>query len=517
MDLILKNPFRVLGLPATSTSREIAKRISDLEMFAELGKIKSYPYDFTMFGDIHRDVDSIKDAARKIESAEGRLLHSFFWFRSSDSVDELALDSLNQKMVDEAISLWSKKIDKADSENYTWRLNRSVLLFLQSNVSASLDISYFDQALEDLGYLSDDYLDQSVEAVLAGNETGLNRDHLCKHIIDELLDFIKKSKNQPYGKGLVGLLGSFSEGSSFWSFSEEIENYAYSKIISPLADEVKNAITISEEFREKNDNIALKNKNDLEKVAWIITDLYQALDDSDVRLQSLANAYVDEILACSVRAYNDLDDEDLSLALLNWADSLPCYGRMIEVIEEKKSSLVDAIKEKRLVNRYGKVISEIGGDDISFYDLPRKIDFVFNELSVIKKSITLDERSEFLDVSSFCVNKILTTVIVFIDNFKGRIDNDKDFSDFKLGLERSLVILEKLEKFDLHENSQKILSRNYQDLKDFYTAVKTGLYIHGFSPRKSEPIVEQPEKKDGLGGWWIIIIICFIVYQCSHN
>ena len=514
MDLILKNPFRVLGLPATSTSREIAKRISDLEMFAELGKIKSYPFDFTIFGDIHRDVDSIKDAARKIESAEGRLLHSFFWFRSSDSVDELALDSLNQNMIDEAINLWSKQIDKTASENYTWRLNRSVLLFLQSTASTSVITSYFDRALEDLGYVVDDYLDESVESVLAGNEAGLNRDHFCKNIIDELLDFLKKSKDQPYGNALVGLLGSFSEDSSFWSFSEEMENYAHSKIISPLVDEVKNAIHKSEEFRENSDNIALKNRNNLEKVEWIINDLYQALDDNDVRLQSLANSYVDEILACSVCAYNDLDDEDLSLALLNWADSLPCYGRMIEVVEDKKKSLLDAIKERNLVNRYGKVISELTDDNLNFYDLPRKIDFAFNELSVTKKSITLDERSEFLDVSSFCVNKTLDVVIDFINNFKDQIGHGKDFSDFKLALERSLVILEKLGDFDLHEDSQIFLSRSYQDLKELHAAVKNQLNVQGGGSRYG---VEQVEKKDGLGGWWIVIIICFIFYQCSHN
>ena len=41
MELILRNPFRILGLPVTASSREVAKRVSDLEMFAELGKEKN--------------------------------------------------------------------------------------------------------------------------------------------------------------------------------------------------------------------------------------------------------------------------------------------------------------------------------------------------------------------------------------------------------------------------------------------------------------------------------------------
>lgn len=50
MELVLRNPFRILGLPVTASSREIAKRISDLELFAELGKSKSYPFDLSELG-----------------------------------------------------------------------------------------------------------------------------------------------------------------------------------------------------------------------------------------------------------------------------------------------------------------------------------------------------------------------------------------------------------------------------------------------------------------------------------
>ncbi len=94
MDLVLRNPFRVLGLPVTASSREIAKRVSDLELFAELGKDKTYPNDFPDLGDIDRSMEAIKDAARRIELPEMRVFHSFFWFRDGDTVDELAFECL---------------------------------------------------------------------------------------------------------------------------------------------------------------------------------------------------------------------------------------------------------------------------------------------------------------------------------------------------------------------------------------------------------------------------------------
>ena len=73
MDLVLRNPFRVLGLPVTASSREITKRVSDLEMFAELDKEQSFSGDFADMGEIDRSAEAIKEAARRIELPEMRI------------------------------------------------------------------------------------------------------------------------------------------------------------------------------------------------------------------------------------------------------------------------------------------------------------------------------------------------------------------------------------------------------------------------------------------------------------
>lgn len=42
MDALLNNPFRILGLPTTATDKEIAKRVSDLIIYTEMGNKVSY-------------------------------------------------------------------------------------------------------------------------------------------------------------------------------------------------------------------------------------------------------------------------------------------------------------------------------------------------------------------------------------------------------------------------------------------------------------------------------------------
>ena len=51
MHFIINNPYRILGLTANASSREVAKRVADLETFAEFGKIKKYHLIITMAKD----------------------------------------------------------------------------------------------------------------------------------------------------------------------------------------------------------------------------------------------------------------------------------------------------------------------------------------------------------------------------------------------------------------------------------------------------------------------------------
>jgi hypothetical protein len=47
LDLIINNPYRVLGIEVTASRKELVKRVSDLEMFAEIGKVKAYSLDLS--------------------------------------------------------------------------------------------------------------------------------------------------------------------------------------------------------------------------------------------------------------------------------------------------------------------------------------------------------------------------------------------------------------------------------------------------------------------------------------
>jgi hypothetical protein len=166
MDLVLRNPFRVLGLPVTASSREIAKRVSDLEMFAELGKDKTYPNDFPDLGEIDRSMEAIKDAARRIELPEMRVFHSFFWFRDGDTVDELAFECLTNFELLETDGVWSKQFEKHSGiGKVSWRINRGAFSIWMAGDLEDSGTVYFEQALQDIAFASEDLYDEATASI----------------------------------------------------------------------------------------------------------------------------------------------------------------------------------------------------------------------------------------------------------------------------------------------------------------------------------------------------------------
>jgi len=95
MDAILNNPFRILGLPTTASDKEIAKRVSDLLIYVEMGKRVSYETDFPFLGEIDRSIESIKHAAQKIEIPENRIFYSLLWF-DLKCLDKESIEFLKQ-------------------------------------------------------------------------------------------------------------------------------------------------------------------------------------------------------------------------------------------------------------------------------------------------------------------------------------------------------------------------------------------------------------------------------------
>jgi len=501
VELVLNNPFRVLGLPATATTRDVAKRISDLETFAELGKVKSYPHDFLALGALDRSLEAIKDAARKIEQAEGRLFHSFFWFRSGDSVDELALESLTAGSVDEAADLWNKQLGKKGAKKYTWRLNRGVLHLLKAS-GETLDSSEMDEALEALGFVIDDDLDESVHDVLTGNETGLNRDSLWRRVVDEMVSLVQSYSNNSYGKNAVKVIDSL------WSFPADARDYASSKILNPLIEEVNDAIKISEDLRANDDLEALKSKNRLDKVEKIIMDLKDVLGEDDIRFQTVANAYADEACACAVKALNHFKNPKLSNLLIQWAASLPSYSRIRARIEENLETIQGWVDDDEEDEIFGEIVKKLKLDVYTLTQAATLLEDMKRLLAQIKVKVGGGDK-RYLKTSSACAHHILGFLIDTVNSAQDTFDNTKKITDLQSTISGSTGLTRKLLLLDLDLETRARVNKNLETISGIDSRLSSAMTARANQSSNSSNIFEQ------IPGWMWLVGIVLLISMCS--
>jgi hypothetical protein len=503
MELVLNNPFRVLGLPATATTRDITKRISDLETFAELGKVKSYPHDFLGLGDLDRSLEAIKDAARKIEQAEGRLFHSFFWFRSGDSVDELALESLAAGSLSEAADLWDKQLGKKGAKKYTWRLNRGVLNLLKAS-GKTLDSSEMDEALEALGFVIDDDLDESVEDVLMGNETGINRDSLWRRVVDEVISLIQSYSNHSYGKNAIKVINSL------WSFPADARDYASSKILNPLIEEVNDAIKISEDLRANDDLEALKSKNRLDKVEKIIIDLKEVLGEDDIRFQTVANAYADEVCACAVKALNHFKNPKLSNVLIKWAASLPSYSRIKARIEENLETIQGWVDDDEEDEIFGEIVKKLKLDVYTLTQAANLLEDMKRLLAQIKAKVGGSDK-RYSKTSSACAHHILGFLIDTVNSAQDTFDNTKNITDLQSTISGATGLTRKLLLLDLDVETRARVNKNLETISGIDARLSSSVTARTNHSANSSNIFEQ------IPGWMWLAGIVLLISMCSGN
>ena len=146
MDLIYQNPFRVLGLPVTSSAKDIAKRIGDISLYAEMGKPMEYDVDHYFPTQPIRTKESVQEANQAIVQPQNKLFHSLFWFWEGEknTVDKMAFNELRNGNIEKALEFWGKEIEKgANSRNKSNRKNLAILLLGLSQEGGVLNKEYF--------------------------------------------------------------------------------------------------------------------------------------------------------------------------------------------------------------------------------------------------------------------------------------------------------------------------------------------------------------------------------------
>ena len=499
MGPVITNPYRILGLQATATRREFTKRIDDLRTRIEFGKSNQFPLDFSTLFPLVRTVETVDDAAKLLDNDERKLLHAFFWFIKDDSVDELALECLENNHFEKACEIWRKQVLKSDVPHFSWLINYSTILFLQCYQSNEFEKNVHG-ALQILGSVVTHKLDELAEKIFQSTVVNIDKNSVGRKLTDIILDFIHAESATRKKENSFDLLSLFT------TFPDDTKQYLLNRMTAPHIKILEEAIAWSRKQRKEKRSDEIAGCNALLRYRDSVNALFAYR--TNYRVKSVLNDYACEVLDCSIYANNELDDTELAIELLNKALLLPSWDETADRIAENKQLLTEIQADKQAQKQFASTIKYSETPIKSLAHAKIIINVLKNELDKGDH-----ENSSYLIISSVCANNVLNYLIdqfnqelaLFESAANGDIARLHKFIDLTAQV---ITLTHMLHNFKVDEYTKNRLNKNlesvnkvYQQLNEISASVKTA---------------HANKKKDNIRtliGWGILLIILFAIFS----
>ena len=424
MELILNNPFRILGLPITATARQITKRVDDLSMFCEMGKTKTYDTDFPFLSPINRTIESIHLAASQIELPGSKLFHSIFWFWQGNSVDELVFDLMSRGHTTKAKALWEKTFvnNSVSKKNISNIRNLSLLKIASSIDSGQVNHVLFIKAIKMfLNTFNQECFSDYISSI-----GGVS----CN---SSVVDLQKQFSDETYK--VIGLVASENKNVADRNFilafngtNDEVFQYVRDKVISTPISLLESSIKTCQESRKSSGESIYDAAECLNTTATdLLNNLQKILTNKDMHFKSIADKVAEELLICSTEHYNVIYESDDTSLPLDQAENITQWAKFFAVTANTKAKIEDdleCIQRIRSDNIFEAAMAEVGAlftkipnpgesTSSSIQRIPSKlIEFI----SKSKKPLAVIESAdpnEYLKLSDIMVNLVLSLCIEY--------------------------------------------------------------------------------------------------------
>ena len=491
MDLIYQNPFRILGLPITATDREIAKRIGDMSIYADMGKPIEYNSDHFFPVEPVRTIESIEEAKQKIDQPHNKLLHALFWFweNSNNIIDEMAFEELKNGNIEKAIQFWKRETEKGiTSQNKSNYKNLSTLYLGLSSQNlgltapnGKLNKENFLNSLSLSGeFLENIPLEEFTNQVL-GIKHSVDLTEITNHFVDEFISMVKphigniKSENKVTHKELLHHFGTYPDA---------IQNDILDKFIGKQIHNIKRQVEKSEQFRNADVSIANKagfglyenTQDDIKQLAAILTNY-------DLKYQLIADELADELVSCSIAYFNEFRDTDVdpgddALKLAKYAKKIAVGDKLIDRIDEGIPILQEYVNDKSKREKLKPVKSEYGFIYNKLHDLQsetlitdfpsiaeRFVESCKPKLDSIKSHLGRTDE-DFVELSDIVAGNAMRLCFEYMNSFVKIADQKFPYNDYSKRTFLLHIVTQVEPVFDLVGNLEMSNSKR-KDYTDF--------------------------------------------------
>ena len=447
VQIIKNNPFRILGVYANASIRDIKANEAKAKAFLNVGREVTYPCDFNqLLSPIQRTAEMMAQANSQLTLPNEKIKHALFWFAKATPLDEIAFNHLGNGNIEQTMGIWKKK------ECFSSLLNTSTQALAQG------------------------HLLKAVDSMMTLLESEVHRRDFIIAVTDENFQISEEELVHTYLDVLIP--DSSYPLLQLSTLSDKYKNYVKDKLVAPTIADIESEITIAKSIKRENSSARYNAGIKLMNLAKNrLADLKNLLPGNDMRYQIIADKLGLEILQCGIDYYNHSDDADAAhkaMTLQSYAQSV-VVGQMAKDRCKQNTDIL-----KRIIAELPpmEVIEEdkaIRKELEKFCKLPDKIQYAIDLLSNTRPYLfTIKSRlggydNYYLKLSTQVVGNALHNVIEEI--------NSKQNS-----LEIRLLLLEDYEKRRLLEKELKPILQegwraiNLMDSFDMESDFKTNRY-----------------------------------------
>jgi hypothetical protein len=349
MKFVLNNPYRIVGILANASAREIQARKGKISAYAKVGKEITSEYDLPFFNSIERTTSLIDKAFSDIEQNQNKVFHSLFWFTNLNPIDNTTIQHLVSGNKEKALEIWDKLTNEKEvtSKNYSAFNNIGTLYLLEESkekIKKGITIK--------VKLIESDCFKDFVQTVADETYT-IDKNKQIEILIDELLT---QFKNKYSSSEIIELFSNCNEKSIKY-LSKKFTEEPIHKIEVQIEHCAKKSS--NDKINAYKYGIELYNNTKID-----LTTLKSILGNNNLQFKLLADNIAKELLQCSINYFNECLELEKSNDYLEEAMKLVKLAEKIAVNDATKNKVKENISslegmKDREINQAIEVLNSI--------------------------------------------------------------------------------------------------------------------------------------------------------------
>lgn len=277
--IVLQNPYRILGVYANATKKDIVANKGKATAFLKVNKPVEYPLDLKgILPPLTRTLDMMNGAEAHLAIAKEQINYAQFWFLQKMSpLDDIAFNHLLAGNMAGAIEIWTKQ------ESLSSLQNRLVCYLIEGKHELAVKVA--ERLYEKFG---NDYISK----VDANCTLQMTATDLLHQFVDSLGEEI----------GMQTMLD--------FTLGDDTKAYISSQTIGPLINKISSEVDKTKKVDHKDPKARIEAARKLvANTKETFSQLKSILPATDSQYQMIADKLGLEILQCGIDYFNNSKDE----------------------------------------------------------------------------------------------------------------------------------------------------------------------------------------------------------------